>query len=685
MNTDRSATSDYGIHRRLAVMLSALVMVACGGGGSSSGGNGAPAPGVTLSGQAVTNAALAAPAALGRATAASARSIQISAVQPIEGGEVSLYKVYPDGVKEPVDIGAVTTDASGNYEIPNIPIAETGNGLPTDFYYEVRITDDAGMDVRAPVAPGADTTVDVSPSTNLAAHILADVAKVPGQVDLPTPAAELIESMRMMVSEDANTLETNGSIAVPDATVAGNSNVLASANGLASAGGDAEKLYKAVQFHSELITLANDNATTDADAGAYIKRVTREGANQNANGNTLSALAANAMGQALIDDAMFTPTEIIAAYNANNGFDPDAILADKVDQFAELLGGVEDKFTGVEGAPEDLNVENQAALYTMRDLSSDTFDATTPLDADQAVAFLQTLSLNDSDPNSRVGNFGNNVDINAIVSNLTEDDALAEPAIADMQIYHNSGFGCNEGDGKGHFMADVDVYAPGLTVTGVTITSTDGTALGGNGVSLSPAGKRWMSNTDGECVTLGTAVTYTVEATLSDESIVTTTVGRNHPGVPEAMTTVDGNPTSTQMDNPDVFSVKRPVYTWESPETVLASIDDAPAGSQIKYTYEFSHVTVSGLLAGGPLNADTYPSCKAVNSSGSLTMYSVDSFIPTVDCDIEACATDTGEDPGNVICRMNVQTFLVDEYDRLLGQAAGHFPVFRVDSSGSSD
>lgn len=678
--------------KHLAVMVSALVMAACnGGGGSASSGSSGGSSGVTLSGQAVVNSASVASLGHGHAVAAAAvrpgaADVRIAAVEPIVGGEVSLYKMYSDGVEEAVDIGTVTTDASGNYTIPDVPVAETGSGAATDFYYEVRVSDGVSADVRAPVAPGVDTVVDVTPTTNLAARILSDVAEVPGQTDLPTPSAELIESMRTLVSEDADTLETAGAITVPDATIAGEADVLASANGLASAGGDAEKLYKAVQFESELIALEADATTVAADAGAYIKRVTREGIDQRSTGNALPAIAADAMGQALIDGTTFTPTEIVAAYNANNGVDPDVVLDDKVAQFTEMLGGVEDKFDDTVGAPEDMDGDNQVALYTMRDLSGTAFAADTPLAPDQAVAFLQTLPFDAADPATDVGGFGNNIDVTGIVSDLTNDAALAGPAIADVQIYHNSGFGCDQNAGFGHFMADVDVYAPGLAVTGVTVTSTDGTALGGDGTdNLAPSGNRWTSNTNGVCVGLGTSVTYTVEATLSDASTVSATVDRNHPLVPEASTTVDGAATSNDANNPDIFTVKRPVYTWQSPAAMLAAIAVAPAGSQVKYTYEFSHVAVAGALAGGPLNPDTYPGCNAVNSSGSLAMYSVDSFMPTVDCDIAACAASTGEAESNIVCRMNIQTFLVDEYDRLLGQAAGHFPVFCVDTNGDSD
>src|SRR3990172_7605404 len=61
-----------------------------------------------------------------------------------------------------------------------------GTGAATDFYYEVRVTDGATT-VAAPVAPAANTTVDVNPETDLAAKVLSDVADVPGMTALPTP------------------------------------------------------------------------------------------------------------------------------------------------------------------------------------------------------------------------------------------------------------------------------------------------------------------------------------------------------------------------------------------------------------------------------------------------------------------------------------------------------------------
>jgi hypothetical protein len=606
--------------------------------------------------------------------------------EAVVDGTVELFKIFPDGTEESVDIGAVTTDETGSYEIPDVEIAETGNGEDSDFYYEVRVSDGAGTDVRAPAAPSDDTTVDVSPGTNLAARILSEVAEVPGETDLATPSEDLIEAVRELVKEDAEALADDGSIAIPETVDAEESDVVASANGIAAAGGDAEKLYKAVQFEAEQLTLTNDDTATAEDAGAYIKRVTREGADQIADRNPLPEVAADALGAALLDGETYTPAELVAAYNANNGPDPSAVLDQKIDQFVELLAAVEEKFDDAPAAPEDLTGESQAALYTKRDLESDTFDADTPLDPDQAIAFLQTLPLVESDPNSKVGGFSPNVDVTAIVSDLTDDPTLTTPAIADVQIYHDSGFNCDQQAGFGHFVADVEVYAPALAVVSVNVASSDSTALDGDGsVDLVNFGNRWTSNTPGVCVTLGDPVTYFIEATLSDTSVISAQVDRNHPLVPEALTTVDGVPTSNDINNPDVFDVKRPLYSWEPPEVKLASIVDAPAGSTVKYTYEFSHVTKSGPLSGGPLNPDTYPGCTVVFGAGSRALYSVDSFLPTVDCDTAACAASTGEAESNVICRINIQTFLVDPYDRILGQAAGRFAGFCVDDNANGD
>jgi hypothetical protein len=60
-------------------------------------------------------------------------------------------------------------------------------------------------------------------------------------------------------------------------------------------------------------------------------------------------------------------------------------------------------------------------------------------------------------------------------------------------------------------------------------------------------------------------------------------------------------------------------------------------------------------------------------------------FIADIDCDTAACATTSGAPESSLACRTNIQTFLVDENDRFLGQAAGNFRSYCYDSNGDGD
>jgi len=645
----------------------------CGGGGSSSTttttttSDNNSAGTVTISGAATTIAS-AAPGFKGTA-----------ARRAFASASVGLYQISPDGTATQVSIGTVTTDASGNYSIPNVPVPTTGTGAATDFYYEVRVTDGATT-VAAPVAPAANTTVDVNPETDLAAKVLSDVADVPGMTALPTPSADLIEAVRRQVADNAVDLATSGALDIP---AAGAATAVASANGLAAGGGNAEKMYKAVQFESEAIGLAADATTTASEAAAYLKRVTREGCNQAASGNPLPAAAAEVLGAAFLTDATYTAQQVIAAYNANGG---TVDAAAKISQFATMLTSIDTKLAAT--TDSGLTAAEQIALFAKRDLTGSAFGSSTALNVDQAVSLLQSLSYDQSQTlsqNNRPCNAGN-IDMTHVIASLTNSSDLTAAKIADAEIYHDSGFGCDANAGKGHFRADIDVYVPTGVVDSVTIASTDTAALNSGSVTLTRNGSRWQSNTDGVCVNMGTSVTYTITAVTTGGN-VNSTVTRNHPNVPEAMTTINGG-TPTLNGQPNVFTVKRPVYSWESPATKLASIAGAPSDSAVKYTYEFSHVAVQGhSLAGGPLSQ-----CGQNNAFGERAMYSVSSFIPSVDCDPAACAAAVNAAQGSTVitegqinCRMNIQTYLVDAYDRLLGQAAGHFREFCIDSNGDGD
>lgn len=608
---------------------------------------------------------------------------------PLQGATVELVKVLADGSETPVDIGTVTTDSNGQFTIPDVPPAPEGSGADTDFYYEVRISKD-DLELRAPAAPTADDSVNVSPESNLAADMLSDVIDVPGVDNPPLPGAATIEALREQVVKDAADLVDDGAIALPSATGDNSSTLsLAMANGLAAAGGNAEQMMKTASFESEYLALTGSDSTTDAQAGGYVKRLLREACGQS-DGDYIPQSVADALGAYLNDDNdTLTLSQFVSAYNANNGANPDTDLNAVIGTLQDAIDAAQSNRQAGAGTATDIDNTQRLALFARPDGLGE-LNADTPLRIDQAYLLVQVLG--GGGPSAC--NIATTLDLPGFVSDLTDNSAVAEPSIADFQIYHNSGFGCDEGAGQGHFYAQVDVYAGNKTVTGVTISSSDTNSLDGDGVvSLGTGGPGggYTSDDTGVCVDLATPVTYTITATFSDSSTATRTVSRNHPRIPEASSQVLVGETfvagSPDTGTPTVVTTSRPLYQWTAPATLLDNIIAdatnnpiqsalAAATIGVKYTYEFAHVRTDS----GPVSP--LPQCDQV-SAGAL--YAVDSFIPTVDCDVNACATAVGTDPGNIVCRMNIQTFLVDENDNRLGQSAGHFRSFCVDTNSDSD
>jgi hypothetical protein len=608
----------------------------------------------------------------------------------LPNANVALVKVFGGANPEViVNIGIVTTDDTGAYSIPAVEKVPVSEGTPESFYYEVRITKDE-LTLKTPIAANVDVEANVSPETDLAAKILSEVVAVPGVENPPIPSNQMVESVRELVLSEAADLSDDKAIEIPSALATGfDANSVAAANGLAANGGNAEKLFKAASFSAEEMALVNDSDSTEASATGYINRVIREGCNQ-AEGDYLPQPIAAAFGENFKAGNKLTATQIVAAYNQNFS-GPDIVPATVVLSFKAMLTDVADKLAAPAVGSSDIVSNKQLALYTMRDLDPLTFAADTELDADQALAFIQTLGTQQCQFTAQLDLFG-------FIADLLDKPLLGNPAIAFADIYHNSGFNCNEGSGKGHFMAKVKVNRNGKTITSVTVASNDSdtTVLGGDAAETLTAGATGLfnaydSNTDGVCVNLGKEVSYTVTANFSDSTSVTATVDRNHPRIPEASSQVfvgdafemgSGNSAS-----PTVVGVSRPLYQWTSPAAMLNLIANDGANTAVKaallagdyavkYTYEFAHVDT------GAVQVSPAPQCAQV-SSGAL--YSVDSFNPTADCDVAACATALSVAPSRISCRMNIQSYLVDKNDKILGQAAGHFRFFCVDTDGDDD
>lgn len=690
------------------VGLMALGLAACGGSSSSttasntttgtdteteSAGTESTSTAVTLSGTALAASADVAAVAtrwekmqdwlakyLPSSVLHAAQATGAAANASLPNATVTLYQIAGgDASATQVDIGTVTTDASGDFSITNVTQSPAGSGQDSDFYYEVRITK-GDLTLVSPVSPQADTTVNVSPETDLAAKILSDVLEVPGDTTPPVPSATLVETTRELVIQNTGDLLDGDKIALPSSVGSANQDeILAAANGIAAGGGNAEKAFKAASFESEYYTLANQGADANsAEVAGYLSRLVREGCNQSGQNNFPQPVAA-LMAERFKTGATVTVSAIISAYN--NHFTGTPLVSDTlIAEFDAMLTNIDGNQGAAANTVSDINDSDLLGVMAKRDLDAASFTGDTALTMDQAAAFIQVLGTSNCALDGQLDLYG-------FMGELLGESGFATPRISGFEIYHNSGFGCNEGSGFGHFVADVGVYSGSNTVTSVVITSTDSTALGGDGTeTLTQQGDRFVSNTNGVCVALGTEVSYTITANFSGGGSATENITRNHPRIPEASSQVmvDGvfQAGADNGSNPTVVDSPRPLYQWTSPADMeTAIINDsansavsstlAASGARVKYTYEFSHVD----LTGAPISPA--PQCDAVPSG---RLYSVDSFIPTVDCDVSACATALSTDASNIGCRINIQSFYVDRQDKLLGQAAGHFRFFCVDT-----
>ena len=624
----------------------------------------------------------------------------------LTGAQVALRKRFADSSKAAEVVATTTTDANGAYNFSDVAAAVTGQGEDQDFYYEVVATS-GDTELAAPVAPVSDDAgLDISPESNIAANIVKDVIKVPGATKRPVPSFRSMRNLSSGVGQNMYSLRN--SISVPNSSTANASGIKAAANGIASTGGNAEKMYKSYQFNSEWVRLTKSSTSTEAQFSNYLKRIAREQCGQNGN-DPLPQIAADALAKAAKDGVTFNPTGIVAAINAANsqaGLEVDYA----VKRYAYLLDQIEHNLVKSSTEATDFSDKQMMALFSLRKLRSYDLNGDSTLDADQALSFLQYVGNTGGDggsgdggatgpaPGGDGGTMGPPLNNNKVanratppnepqmcqmsantlittIASLVNDPSLTQPAIADAQIFHDSGHGCDQNAGLGHFRAEISVYAGNTSVSSVSVSSTDTSALGGDGnIAITEQfGGKYRTSLPNECVTLEKAVTYTVTATMADGSSVSQTYDRTHPLVHETQARYNGVDMSKGHDTATRVGEYRPTITWDSTTDMLSRITTAPTGSQVKYSYEFSYVDTS-VQQIGPVSQ-----CDTITSGGAL--YAVDSFMPTVDCNPTACATASGISKANLQCRIYIDTFLVDGADRILGQSAGNFTYYCVDEN----
>lgn len=645
----------------LAISIMAISWVGCGGGsgdnGDDGGGDGpTPATTVTLSGQVAVSGAdadLASP--LSKSFSKNARPVfKTIATTGLAGAAVSLVKIKADGSEEDSGITA-TTDSSGNFTLSDVPKPTAGTGASTDYYYEIRATS-GSLEVRAPAAPEADKTINLSPETTIAADMLTAVAQTEA-----IPLAPAIENERELVATDVNEFSSKSAITTSVSTDSANaSQQIIAANALPTNGANSEKMIEAFESESEAAALLHDSSASEASVSSYMQRTVQGSCDFDSN-LVLPLAATDAMARAFIAGTTYTPSLVVSAFNNYNLGDPEADAGTAASGFGTLLSALDSDFD----AKTEIADADALPLFVKRDLAGSSFAADTALVPDQAIVFLQNLYSNQCQP-------GTGTDVTGIIADLTGDSVLASPVIADYQIYHDRNSECTDG----RFQAEVRVFTPANSGILVSSVSVSGGAFGNVNLTLA-AGPRYTYQGTAKCVTFGQDATYTITAQLSNGATLTETVLRNHPNVPEQTTTFsDGTPLarSGEETSPTATVNVRPIFTWTSPAAALANTPNAPSGSAIKYTYEFSHYNKNASPI-GPLTG-----CGQVPTAGEL--YSRNNFMPSVDCDPVACAAAAGLDASVVACRMYISAYLVDEYDRLLGKSPGNFNYFCVDTNG---
>ena len=656
------------------VCFSILWVAGCGDttSGSSGSGTSSTATPVTVSGQVAVSAVdlqlaqntstiLTSPRLKGEADEKSVRpSFQTVADSVLPQASISLVKIKADGTKEAVSGVTATTDNSGNFKLEGVPASILGTGKVSDYYYEVRATRGSVV-VSAPAAPTTTSTVNLSPETKIATKMLTDVAKIPGTAASVLPRADVINQVRDLVKEDVASLGSN--ISVPSVRNSAESDVAITATAVASGGSNSEKILRTFEAEKEFQKLKNTGAQTAA-VSSYMERVVKQACNFNPNFN-LPTTARNALAQAFIDNKKVKVSDVVSAYNANNGTDPDVPVSQIVTATKTVLTDIESKVASKAAIP----ASEQHLLLTKRDVSASDFAHTTELETDQALSVVQGMFQQ----SCQAGNF----DMVGFASAITGSDAPATASFVDVQVFHDSSGACT--GNTGHLRAQTQVYAPAgitvsqvsLQVSGLSLKNAQLRNIGANGNF-----SRWElsnENQDSTCVTFGQSYDYTFTAQLSSASTVSGKVTRTHFKVPEASIkfAVTGDTLSKDMNSPTKTNAKRPIFEWSpKPGDAKSEIATAPDGSQIKFTFELAYIDKSDQQV-APLQQ-----CGVGGSSQKLMDRNY--FISDVNCDVQTCAAAAKRTAANVVCRTNVQTFLVDENDRILGQGAGNFGFYCV-------
>lgn len=651
-----------------------FLMAGCGGGGGGGGGNGGGGSDgggdtITLRGQVAISSSDLTSTSLkqGRILEAKKAGIKFAtkADTVLPDATVTVYKIYADGTEEVVSGITATTDAEGNYTLTNLPVAETGTGASTDFYYEIRATS-GDLEVVAATAPTSDTNVNISPETNIAAAMLTEVAEVSDTASVDVlPSEETIENLRTMVFANISSMTTFTS---PSVDASNEENVIIAAEAVSSNNGNAEKLLRAYELLTEELYLQqNRSSVSESEVASYLERFIKAACDFNANTDLLQE-ASSALAEAFINGETFTLSEIVNAFNTNNDDSvPDTTTNGAISSFSTALDALNTALSDKSDIPANALLAIYATRGELTPISSSTI-----FEADQMLAIIQTMLSSNQQCQGGIDYIG-------LVSDLLGNAALAaNPSFADVEVYHQR-LQCPN---SGSLEARVKLYLPqNITANSVTISATGMTDTSGNTVasadlvaddypSYGTSNWKLSGGSQQVCVAFNQTYDFTITAGLSSGGSLTTTVSREVIDVPEAqITLITSDYTETQFqtgqsDSPTHITDERPMFKWTpAPGTESATAIGAPSGTQIKYLYDITHFNIS---TGAPENRD-YENCPG--EQNNTRFYDNDYILSPIDCDVDKCNTALSD--AEHVCRLHVQTVLVDESDETLGWSAG--------------
>ncbi|MFH1825744.1 MAG: carboxypeptidase-like regulatory domain-containing protein [bacterium] len=621
-------------------------------------------------------------AALGIQSASTSKPVfRTLANDGLADATVTLVKIKADGTEEDTGL-STTTDSSGNYSFSEVPALSSG-------VYKVVATKagNTTVQVEALVAmdSATDTTANVAPETSIAASMFDDVVREDYGSSLIVEQSTMKE-LNSLVTDDTENLVTGEKLDLPSMQTTNSAQLETAAEGIAENNGNAEKAFKKLELENAGNT-AQSNANLNA-ATKYINDLVLSGAGTD---YLMPAIASQAWAQAYLDGTTKTASEVIAAADsATTGTTLNS--ATIIANINARLTAIKTKYDALAAGTADDPITEAEYFY---------FDATNPptLTADTALTvpeqialktYIQTAELG-ATPAQVKANTGISLDDLLMVAGLGYHAGSTSALFEDVDLYYGSYGGWQVG-------GYVRIYMPASLTA--TITSVEVLNSSNAVVAVMPADgidRYQLSHEDGPVVTAGTN-NFTVRATLSDASTITTPVTLEMVAIPEpslykidgtqiddSLAPVAGDNTRLEYYKLPIINDVRQIFKWSTTE--LESVD-IPDGYSWAYSTEIfiwgTEIGASGTLevnlgTGGvddgtrlDLSDTLRATMEYTNTNDLGALYTTNSFISPMDFMEEYAGQ-------KIAYRFYLQRILRNAEGKYNGIAAGHFKYMRYE------